>query len=438
MDYKFQIEFLRGKNNVVADCLSRMPVEMEEREEEDTIVQEIGEVLGSVAVSVKEWELARREDLIMEEMEKRVVRGRKVEDGLNDGFSSYFRVRDQLSLQGGKLMRREQLIPPVGVRNHIISIVHEGHLGRVMMKRKVRQFFWWPGMDREVEEIVSNCMACANSDKTKVVRQPPLRTVPFPSKPWEKLAIDFIGPIIRLGERSKYIIVLVDYHSERFLIKAVGQVTTLSVIEFFEEAFVEEGMPKTIVSVNGVQFVSKEMTDYLARMGITHERIALFRPQANGLVERVNRIVMENIQLSQANHLPWMRQLKKMICAHRTTPHSVTRVSPFVSLKGREPGVKECPIWLRERKRVTVDRELVKKRVEKKQRETALYYNRRMGVKQCHIRVGDWVVIKKGSIVQKGESKYSIPHKVKETKHNVVVLENGLMWSLGNICKINH
>lgn len=80
-------------------------------------------------------------------------------------------------------------------------------------------------------------MACANSDKTKITREPPLGLVEFPDRPWERVAIDILGPISRLGVRSKFILVLVDHHTKWFVFKAVSEVNSSCVIEFLESIF---------------------------------------------------------------------------------------------------------------------------------------------------------------------------------------------------------
>ncbi|KAJ1216080.1 hypothetical protein NDU88_003686, partial [Pleurodeles waltl] len=191
-----------------------------------------------------------------------------------------------------------------------------GHLGRSLTKRRLRQFYWWPGMDREVERMVSECVACGNSDKTRVLRQPPLGCVQFPTQPWEKLALDFIGPVDKLGRRNRFLVVLVDYHSKWFVVKSLERITTSNVIEFLKKVFLEEGVPRVLITDNGVQLVSASMKEFLTGLGIKHEKVALFHPQANGLVERVNRMIMENIQLSLANGLDWRMELNRMLWAH--------------------------------------------------------------------------------------------------------------------------
>ena len=63
-----------------------------------------------------------------------------------------------------------------------------------------------------------------------------------------------------------------------------------------------EVYPYHIVTDNCVQFTSQEIKDYFAGCGIVHTTLALYHPQANGLVERMNHTIKEGIQPSTLEH----------------------------------------------------------------------------------------------------------------------------------------
>ena len=50
--------------------------------------------------------------------------------------------------------------------------------------------------------------------------------------------------------------------------------------------FARYGIPKVVVSDNGTQFVSSEMTRFLTQNGIRHITSAPYHPATNGLAER--------------------------------------------------------------------------------------------------------------------------------------------------------
>lgn len=71
MEYNFDIEFVKGSKNVVADYLPRMPVEVEE-----TIAEVVSRkerfVDGELGIVAREWMVAREDDDVMKEVEEKV------------------------------------------------------------------------------------------------------------------------------------------------------------------------------------------------------------------------------------------------------------------------------------------------------------------------------------------------------------------------------
>ena len=86
-----------------------------------------------------------------------------------------------------------------------------------------------------------------------------------------------------------------------------------------------EGYPNHIVTDSGVQFTSHEMKDYFAKRGIEHSTTTLYHPQANGLVERMNR----TIQLATLQHKAPYKLQKERLFVYHTTGHSMTKKTPF-------------------------------------------------------------------------------------------------------------
>ena len=122
---------------------------------------------------------------------------------------------------------------------------------------------------------------CASSDKPYRTYQAPLTPTPPLEGLWQKVAIDIMGPFKTMN--GKYVIVLVDYFSK------------WCEVEFFQSVFVREGYPNHIVIDNGIQFTSHEIKDYFTEHGIEHSTTALYHPQGNGLVERMNRTIEEDL-----------------------------------------------------------------------------------------------------------------------------------------------
>ena len=96
----------------------------------------------------------------------------------DESLQPYYRVRSELSLWGKDLKclaRGQRVIIPQKLREKVLGIAHEGHLGMVRMKQRCREVVWWPGMGKQVENWVRHCEACLLSGKSVHPRVAPLQ-----------------------------------------------------------------------------------------------------------------------------------------------------------------------------------------------------------------------------------------------------------------------
>lgn len=98
----------------------------------------------------------------------------------------------EVSLQDGCVVRgTTRLLVPEGLQPKFIALAHDTHQGIV---RRLRELYWWPGMDKQVKTAVKACVTCLLHDKSAAIHTTPLQPVPYPTDAWEKVAIDIMGP----------------------------------------------------------------------------------------------------------------------------------------------------------------------------------------------------------------------------------------------------
>ena len=79
-------------------------------------------------------------------------------------------------------------------------------------------------------------------------------------EPFEKWALDFVGPISPMSRKKKYILVCTDYVTKQVEAKALFTAIEKVVVEFiYEEIFTLFGVPREIVIAQDSQFTSKLM-----------------------------------------------------------------------------------------------------------------------------------------------------------------------------------
>lgn len=320
--------------------------------------------------------------------------------------------------------RARHVISSCGSKNTLV-FAHEGHVGMRAMRRRIRDMFWWPDLDRDVEHWVRECFACALSDKSQVTVPSPVEAVPFPEKPWVKLGMDIIGSMNMLREGQRYGIVLVDYCYRWPEVKFVQNANTSEVITFLCELLMREGAPMEIITNNGVQFKTDEFIKFMKKWEVVNITTSLYHPRSNGLVERCNRVIKDNIQLSLVSGLEWRNELEDLIWALRTTPCASTGLSPFCVLKGRVAANRLVRPWMCD----NMDGCGNLSDVNTKRKSAQDKYVSKECSRLLQVKIGDMVCVKLPGIIGKGHSKFSGPKRVVCVKTRVVQLDDGRWWN---------
>ena len=182
---------------------------------------------------------------------------------------SYKLVRYELCTIGKLVMRGNRIIIPRCLRPRVLQLAHEGHQGIVKSKQRLRTKVWWPGADAEMEELCRSCPECQLV--SRATPPEPMSSTIMPDAPRQHLAADLLGPL----PTGHYVFVIVDYYSRYYEADIVKSITSKDMIHSCENIFARFGIPQTIRTDNGRQFVSEEFKVYLKSCGIKHIRTTL-------------------------------------------------------------------------------------------------------------------------------------------------------------------
>jgi hypothetical protein len=140
---------------------------------------------------------------------------------------------------------------------------------------------------------------------------------PWPFRGW---GIDLIGQINPLSSKGhKFVLLATDYFTKWVEAVPLKKVTSENLIEFVKEHIIYRfGIPQTITTDQGAQFVSLEFTEFAENMGIKLPYYA----QANGQAEASNKIMIKLIQ-KKIDQKPkrWHSVLNEALWAYRMAPH---------------------------------------------------------------------------------------------------------------------
>ncbi|KAG1935337.1 K02A2.6-like [Pimephales promelas] len=323
--HQYDIKYKRSEQHCNADGLSRLPLPDTKPECPQGDIFYFQEVQGApvTAAQVKRF---TRTDPVLSEVLTRISQGWKGK--MTDKFKPYLIRRNELTVQSDCLLWGYRVIIPPPLRHRLLKELHAGHSGIVRMKEMARSYFWWPGLDAEIEEEVKGCSECQN---VRNMPQPaPLHPWDFPEVPWQRIHIDFAGPL-----ENHMFLVLVDAHSKWPEVAVMHNTSSEKTIEELRNVFSRFGLPQQLVSDNGPQLVSEEFQSFLSVNGIQHIRSAPYHPSTNGLAERFVQTLKKALKTSQGKG-SLNQRLNTFLLSYRNTPHATTKVSPATALLKRQ------------------------------------------------------------------------------------------------------
>ena len=309
---------------------------------------------------------------------------------------------------GDLVVRGQRVIVPAALRSKMVALAHEGHQGIVRSKQRARDIYWWPKMDVDIEKVVRSCQVCADLDKSARTRSTPLHPVPPPETAWEKVGVDFIGPM-EAPRQHRYAVVLIDYYSKWIEVGFCAEPSTEAAVQFLETLASREGYPRELVSDNGTHFTSAAFGEYLRNVGTRHIRVTPYHPAGSGAVERANRTVKAALQAAERSGEDRARHLQRFLQMYRSTPHATTGVSPSELLHGRKLRTRLYAAALSPERQ---DDRGLRSRVNKRQVQQKKYADKRRGAESPRFEVGDWVRCRLVPRPRKGWPRYSVPRRV--------------------------
>ncbi|XP_059061184.1 uncharacterized protein K02A2.6-like [Achroia grisella] len=242
----------------------------------------------------------------------------------------FSRCQHELHVDNGCLMRGHRVVVPEMYRPAVIQELHAAHLGIIKMKSLARERCWYPGIDRDIEQVVSNCDRCISLRSS-----PPKATLEpwdWPLAVFDRIHLDYLGPL-----HNKTFLCLVDAHSKWIECLDMSNMTSQCLIFNLKKVFSRFGLPKTIVTDNATTFTSAEFAKFCKVNGIIHILTPVYSPQSNGLAENAVRTCKKFIKnaLKDGTIKNINSRLDDYLFHYRNTPHCTTGVSPSMLMFNR-------------------------------------------------------------------------------------------------------
>lgn len=221
------------------------------------------------------------------------------------------------------------------VFNSLHSLSHPGVNASVKL---VTDRYVWPGINKDCRNWAKMCHPCQTNKITRHVT-PPLGTFKLPRARFQYIHIDLIGPL-PVSDGYRYCLTAVDRFTRWPEAIPIADISAETVAKAFVSNWIARyGVPSEIVTDRGKQFESALMKQLADLAGFRRNRTTAYHPASNGMVERMHRVLKTAIKCH--NSLNWTETLPLVLLGMRSGFKSDIQASPAELLYGetlRLPG----------------------------------------------------------------------------------------------------
>jgi hypothetical protein len=212
------------------------------------------------------------------------------------------------------------------------------HLGSTKMYQDLKQNFWWSNMKIDIAKYVAECDTCHQMKASHLKSAGVLQPLSIPMWKWDAISMDFIVGLPLTARNKDSIWVIVDRLSKTAHFIVVH--TTYSVQQY-AELYMDHivhlhGIPKTIISNRGTQFVARFWEQLHECLGTKLIRSSSYHPQTDGQTERINQILEDMLRASILHFdKSWDKCLSLAEFSYNNSYQASLKMAPFDALYGR-------------------------------------------------------------------------------------------------------
>jgi hypothetical protein len=233
-----------------------------------------------------------------------------------------------------------QVVVPTKYRGEILNLAHEnpmgGHLGVRKTKVKILQHFYWPGLQHDVADHCRTCHTCQVVGKpNQSIPKAPLKPIPAFEEPFSRVIIDCVGPLPRTSSGFKYLLTIMCASTRFPEAVPLRNIKAPTISKALVKFFTLFGLPKTVQSDQGSNFMSGVFQQVMHELQISQVRSSAYHPESQGALERFHQTLKTMLRSYCLDHQKdWDEGVPVVLFAARESVQESLGFSPFEMVFG--------------------------------------------------------------------------------------------------------
>uniref|UniRef100_A0A2N9HGX7 Reverse transcriptase n=1 Tax=Fagus sylvatica TaxID=28930 RepID=A0A2N9HGX7_FAGSY len=338
LGYHFVVEYKQGKENKVADALSRKEdtdLKTEVEKETAYLQAQTRGHLCAISFPSPTW-LDDLRASYEEDEELRSLVSRLQASGEDEG---------PYTLNQGLLLYKDRFCmgKESGMKIKVLALIHDsplgGHSGYLKTLHRAKQDWFWHGMKKDIKAYIRGCDTCQRLKHETSKPAGLLQPLAIPPRPWHSISMDFVEGL-PTSSKQNVIFVIVDRFTKYVHFIPLSHPYTASKVAalFLQHVFKLHGLPSSIVSDRDTAFTSLFWEELFRRQGVDLAMSSSYHPQSDGQTEVVNKSLEHYLRAFAADKPSlWVEWLPLAEYWFNTNYHTSTKLSPFEALYGYSP-----------------------------------------------------------------------------------------------------
>lgn len=232
--------------------------------------------------------------------------------------------------------------PEESLRKEILHEAHvlptAGHAGIIRMYNNLKRRYEWPHMFEQIAEFVNKCEQCKQM-KHLQQRKTTLTLTTTSSRPFERVLLDIVGPV-NIGQRMKYALTIQDDFSKYIVVAPINAKDSETVAETFVNQWVLKfGAPEAILTDCGKEFISDLFKKTCTLLGTKAVTSTPYRHETIGALENSHKSLNEYLRIFTRDKKEWYKLTPFFEFAYNSAEHKATGYAPFEVLFGHNVNI---------------------------------------------------------------------------------------------------